>query len=238
MTPEISHALPPFNKRGQRLGAKGIATRDTIMDATLHLLNELPLWQINPSDIAAASDIRQSNFYTYFDNVEEVVLAIALRVEESAPDHRETAPSRLDGAEGLAWVRSIVVASIAEWQTYGPVLRIVEMLADNDVPEFREARRRRLNQLHDILALQIRRAQSSGDLSPRMQVDLTVYSVLSLIRVTAEHYGLTLNFPMTHDDIVATAAHTAHLLLTGKRTDETNQAALPDSRKTAGRATL
>jgi AcrR family transcriptional regulator len=219
--------LPTFNKRGQQLGPKGLATRTAIMNATLALLRELPLWQINPSDIAVASDIQQSNFYTYFDNVEEVILALAARAAQEAPDHRLDAPAQISGAAGMQWIQRIVTDSIAEWLAYGPVLRIVEMLADNDVPEFREARRQRLNQLHDILVEQIRAAQAAGDLHPQMKGEFVSYSVLSLIRVTAEHYNLTRTYPMSNEDIVVTTTRMAHLMLTGRSADYDLAASAP-----------
>jgi AcrR family transcriptional regulator len=208
--------LSPYNKRGQRLGAKGIATRTSIMNTTLELLRDIPLWQLTPSDIASACQIQQPNFYTYFDSIEEVILALAFRAASEAPDLKHEAPAELTGAAGLAWIRRVVEAQVAEWQAYGPALRIVEMLADDDVPAFRQARRQRLDSMRDILAGAVTRAQHEGKLPSELNVRFVVYATLSLIRVAAEHYNLTRAYPMSHDEIVNTSACLSQLLLTGQ----------------------
>lgn len=228
MIETIPGELSLYNKRGQRLGSKGIATRIMIMDTTLNLLKDLPIWQITPSDIASSCNIQQSNFYTYFESVEEIILALAHRAASEMPNHKRDAPPTLEGPAGLAWIEQIVESSIVAWQKYGPVLRVVEMLADDDVPEFRKARQMRYNHWRDILVDSISNAQAAGYLYPNLNIRLAVYQALSLIRITAEHYNLTRSYPMNHREIVTTTAHMTHLLLTGKAClDKPNQTANP-----------
>ena len=79
-------ATPVRNKKGQRIGAKGDRMRQSLMDATAHLLASQPIWLIKVSDIASACGARAPGFYAYFDSVEEVILTLAEQANAARPD--------------------------------------------------------------------------------------------------------------------------------------------------------
>ena len=67
----------------QQLGAKGQRTRQKIMEATAELLRQRAFGDIKITEIARTAGVTQSNFYTYFRGVEEVVLAFAQSTYEA-----------------------------------------------------------------------------------------------------------------------------------------------------------
>ena len=79
-------AQPKENQSGQRMGAKGLKTRRRLIDATVDLLNSIPIRDIKVVDIAARAKTASATFYLYFDSVIEVVCAASAELVQSTPE--------------------------------------------------------------------------------------------------------------------------------------------------------
>ena len=90
MTAGASHKVQPtrskvsHNLAGQRLGRKGLETRERILAAMLRLLDEPDGPPVTLTSVAQEAAIRPTNLYLYFPDFEALLLAALDRVMETA----------------------------------------------------------------------------------------------------------------------------------------------------------
>lgn len=73
---ETSDEIVLLNKAGQKLGRKGLETREKILSATKEILDIAPSGKLTPSSITRRAGLASQSFYLYFENVKEVLLAL------------------------------------------------------------------------------------------------------------------------------------------------------------------
>ena len=203
------------NKLGHRIGARGGRTRRAILDATRTLLDTRHLGEIRVADVASAAGLAPSNFYTYFKEVDEPVLALC---EDAAADC-QTLAAHLDADwsadRAFITARALILDMMEVWRAHGPVLRIEHELADKGEDAFAESRIRRLRRLHLAIERRIAQARAQGyhpeGLSPR----LASYEVVSLIEGVAAGFNL-LRRADTPEAILDTSAHIVVRIITGR----------------------
>src|ERR1700748_398412 len=86
MSDSESTTAPLQNLYGQKLGRKGAETRARLMKAAANLLEKRSIMELTVGDIASAAGTSSSAFYVYFDDVTEVVLAVARTIEQMTPE--------------------------------------------------------------------------------------------------------------------------------------------------------
>ncbi len=208
---------PARNRKGQRLGAKGDRMRQALMDATAHLLATQAPWTIKVADIAAACNVRAPNFYAYFDSVEEVILALAEQADEARPDLVSVIREEWTSETGFAHARRLTELSVGYWESFRPVLRVVDILAEDGDPAFLEARIRRVRPVARAFRERILAAQAAGRLSPEVSPRLCGYSLASQIERWGYHWNLTLSSGIERGQILDTLATLFLSLVAGLR---------------------
>jgi AcrR family transcriptional regulator len=194
-------------------GQKGLRTRRRILDVTAALLADTPVGDLRVTEIARAADIAQPNFYTYFANVEEAILALAQEI--SADSLVAFIEPDWDGEAGVAHARRLVEAAIKLWALHAPVFAIVSVLADRRRGEFAAVRVRQMRMVYKAFEAKVRQAQARGRMPPQITPRLAGYECVGVIGSIGQRYSLLLASGFTHDQLVETTARLLHLIATG-----------------------
>ena len=206
---------PRTNKLGHRIGNRGERTRTIILTAVRDLLETRHLGEIRVADVAEASGIAASNFYTYFKTVDEAVLALC---EVAALDSQGLSvhiEGDWSGSKAFEAAHACILDVLALWARHGPVLRIEHQLADKGDPAFVESRIRRLRRLHLALERRIAQARAGGYHPQGLNPRLASYEVASLLESQAAGFQL-LRRADTDAAIVETSAHIIARMVTGR----------------------
>lgn len=209
------------NKLGQSLGKKGHRTRRQIMDAVIALLEEKHLWDIRLRDISESAGIPITSFYTYFSNINEILLAITEQIREEQKVLARHLEGTWEGPDGLAKIKVLVRKSIDFWSGRRGVLLVLDLLADEGDPKFLVSRIHILRDLHDPIERHIKAAQAAGRISPSFDADLGAYMATNLLIRSTSRYELTKRTGRSKKRIVDTTAESLHRLVTGGETPET-----------------
>lgn len=127
---EVSHNLV-----GQRLGPKGQATRERILDAMLRLLADPDGPSVTLTGVAREAKVGLSNLYLYFPDLGELLLAALQQVTADAEvDHVEKLRRRWPDKDLQASSRAFLGAHFAFWTRHARLLHMRNALADaNDL---------------------------------------------------------------------------------------------------------
>lgn len=203
------------NKLGHRIGARGGRTRTAILDALRALLAERHMGEIRIADLAQAADISAPTFYTYFDTLDEALLALC---EEVASDWQGLAhhlEADWSGGQGLVHARALIMDMLALWARHGAIIRVEQMMADRGAPAFVEARVSRLRRLHLALERRIAQAAHAGLHPAGYDPRLASYEVANIAESAAASFNL-LKRADSDRAIIDTTAHILVRLITGR----------------------
>ena len=202
---------------GRRLGTRARATRRKLLDATTELLQTRGLLDLTVVEIARRVGTSPASFYQYFQNVEEVVLALSDEVGEELGELAGLLEEPWRGRAGFESCRELVRRFIDYWDTNRAVLRIRDLAAQEGSQRFRELRIQSLSLITDRLTEQVAASQQAG----RVAAEVTPYAAASAMvammgRMAAYHQDLeTRGF--TRDDMVETVARIVYQTVTGRR---------------------
>ena len=146
-------AQPKENQSGQRMGAKGLKTRRRLIDATVDLLNSIPIRDIKVVDIAARAKTASATFYLYFDSVIEVVCT---------PEIMALFDSEWTQDNSMEKAISLVRLYIAFWDGHRALLRTRNLAAEEGDVRFVHVREDSVRPLLVALAERIVAAQQAG----------------------------------------------------------------------------
>lgn len=202
---------------GRRLGRRAQATRRKLLDATAELLETRGLLDLTVVEIARQVGTSPASFYQYFQNVEEVVLALSDEVGEELGELAVLVAEPWRGRIGWDLCRELVRRFIDYWDEHRAVLRIRDLAAQEGNTRFREQRIQSLSLITDRLTEKIAEAQQAGKVAD----EITPYAAASALvammgRMAAYHADLeTRGF--TRDDMVETVARIVFQTVTGRR---------------------
>jgi AcrR family transcriptional regulator len=154
--PELQGATAPrYNLMRQRLGVKGAATRQRILDTVVRLANvqtgEVP----SISLISRAAEISKATFYQYFEDfnalVSELLRPAALDVDMLAAALAEHWPQ----SELYERSYAFVAAYFDSWDRHRVPLRLRNILADSGDPVMIEIKLRSVDSLLRALAAKL-----------------------------------------------------------------------------------
>lgn len=150
------------NHLGQKIGSKGQRTRQALIDATIHLLEERGLRDLAVADVARLANTSPATFYVYFRGVSEVVLAALAGAPHTS--------LRLDALMGRNWLGSggedaalaLVDEYTALWAQNRTIFRVRNLAAEEGDERFYQARLDAARPIMEGLTPQIVRAQAAG----------------------------------------------------------------------------
>ncbi len=135
LVPEVS-----TNKQGQALGRKGFTTRLRLMDATRELLKTTSPVELTAVSIAKAAQTSSATFYMYFDDIKEVLIALAEVAGHDTADVFAVLDETWDTANLTRHADRLVAAFYAVWDKHREVLRYRNIEADRGDPGFDKLR--------------------------------------------------------------------------------------------------
>ncbi|MFT3754461.1 MAG: TetR family transcriptional regulator [Pseudoxanthomonas sp.] len=218
MTPK-TRSKPRENKRGQVIGDKGERSRDRLMDGALEVLRRKNIWEVGVIDICAACKVAPSNLYTYFNGVEDVVIALAEREMRQQPDLLGMlSKGPWEGRQAIATARKFVEVCFDFWNRNRPILKTVELLADEGDARFSDIRAKRLLPIYAGMRPLIVKAQRAGLLHKKLDPNIAAICAIGLIESAGMHIPLIVAFDNKLEDLVETQARLLLLHLTGRQT--------------------
>lgn len=119
------------NLSGQRLGRKGLATRDRIVSAMLNLLSDAEGPPLTLTAVAREAGIGLSNLYLYFPGLSDLLLAALSQVMEShAPDFMGIIRKYWPADKLEECCQAFVMAHFEFWSRHVRLLHLRDAIAD------------------------------------------------------------------------------------------------------------
>jgi AcrR family transcriptional regulator len=150
---------PTRNQIGQSMYRKGLERRQKLADATAELLKTTSLTNLKVIDIARAAGCSKPNFYLYFGDVLDAVLAAVERISMATPEIVRIVEA--DWPDGK--VESSAKKFVSEYLRYRHserhVLRVRTVLSAEGEPRFKEAERIANARLLELLTHKIEKHQ-------------------------------------------------------------------------------
>ncbi|MFW2341865.1 TetR/AcrR family transcriptional regulator [Brevundimonas sp.] len=203
------------NKLGHRIGARGGRTRSAILEALRGLLATRHLGEIRIADVAQSAAISAPTFYTYFDTLDEALLALCDEVASDWQGLAHHVEADWSAGQGLTHARALITDMLALWDRHGAIIRVEQMMADRGDPAFAEARIGRLRRLHLALERRIAQAANAGLHPQGYDPRLASYEVANIAESAAASFKL-LKRADSDQAIIETTALILVRLITGR----------------------
>ncbi|MCK9685672.1 TetR/AcrR family transcriptional regulator [Scleromatobacter humisilvae] len=158
-----SPARPRENLYGQKMGRKGAETRARLMKATTNLLEKRSIRDLSVSEIAAVAGTSSSAFYVYFDDVNEIALAIAESVQQITPEIEALLTQHWSHSDAKAKATALIKAYAAFWHEHHAILRVRNLAADEGEKRFEDVRHASVSRIHELLCKRIAAADNGLD---------------------------------------------------------------------------
>jgi AcrR family transcriptional regulator len=105
------------DRDGRLVGKRGLATRDRLLDALSGLVGKVGWRRLTPIEVAREAGVSPAGFYQYFPELEDAVIAFAVRLDEAGggfPEHLRLILCLLE-FEGWKLPRFSNNSTIEEW---------------------------------------------------------------------------------------------------------------------------
>jgi AcrR family transcriptional regulator len=172
---------PAHNQQGQAMGAKGLQTRRSLLDATQALLETVPLRQLRVAQIVRRARTSTSTFYIYFADVPEAVLALLEEATQSPPNLLSMLASPWPPGGDLDRAQAFVTAYIENWQSNAALFRVRNLASDEGDARFVAHRIEAVAPLIEAMAQRVEARRGQGGLPPDLQPHSAAGALLSLI---------------------------------------------------------
>jgi AcrR family transcriptional regulator len=172
---------PALNQQGQAMGAKGLQTRRSLLDATQALLETVPLRQLSVAQIVRRAKTSTSTFYIYFADVSEAVLALLAEATQSPPSLLSLLANPWTPESDLDRARAFVTAYIENWQSHASLFRVRNLASDEGDARFITHRIEAVAPLIEAVAARIEARRLQGRLPRDLQPHSAAGALLSLI---------------------------------------------------------
>jgi AcrR family transcriptional regulator len=148
---------------GRVPGRRGRETRQRLLGCTADMLRTTSYRSLKVIDIAREAGTSPATFYQYFADVEDAILVLA---QEMALDSerlvRLVAEGSWKGRAGYGTALRLTDAFFGFWDQHRPVLRVVDLGAEEGDRRFRQIHLRLLNNVTVALAATIEAVQADG----------------------------------------------------------------------------
>jgi TetR/AcrR family transcriptional repressor of nem operon len=163
--------------------AKGIATRERIVDAASILILEHGVEAAKLEDIQAAAHVSASQLYHYFEDKSALILAVIDHQTEAVLGAHRPVLERLDSFEALEEWRDLIVGSIEAQRCIGgcPLGSLVGSLAESD-PLARAALANSFAEWERLLRVGIETMRDSGELRADVDAASLAISILASVQ--------------------------------------------------------
>lgn len=177
---------------GRVPGRRGRATRQRLLSCTLEMLKTNSYRDLKVVDIAREAGTSPATFYQYFPDVESAVLTLA---EEMSEDKVRFAnivnAATWRGRSGFDSALALADEFLAFWADHQPLLRVVDLAAEEGDLRFRRLRTMMLNEVYNLLAEAIAQMKDDGRHPGEVDPQATAAVLVAMLaHVAAHRYGL------------------------------------------------
>jgi AcrR family transcriptional regulator len=156
--------LPDLRAADGRVpGRRGRATRERLLRCTADMLRSTSYRSLKVIDIAREAGTSPATFYQYFGDVEDAILVLA---QEMALDSERlvgiVGDGTWKGGAGYRTALDLTDAFFAFWDQHRPVIRVVDLGAEEGDRRFRKIHLKLLNNVTVQLAETIKGIQAEG----------------------------------------------------------------------------
>jgi AcrR family transcriptional regulator len=197
-------------------GRRGQVTRRRLLDCTRDALARHPYRDVKVVDIARCAGTSPATFYQYFQDVEHAVLALSDEVALETDRLAERVGGDWAGPAGIETARGVVQGFLEHWERHRPVLRVVELAAEEGDLRFQELRCRPLNTIARALADVVREFQRRGSVPQGIDAMATAGSLVTMLADNASHrYGFEF-WAIEATDVEAVLTRIVYWTVTGQ----------------------
>jgi AcrR family transcriptional regulator len=203
---------------GRVPGRRGRATRQRLLECTKDMLRSSSYRDLKVVEIAREAGTSPATFYQYFPDVESAVLALA---EEMAEDKVRFARIVRDGSwtgrGGFDRALALADEFLAFWDDHQPILRVVDLAAEEGDLRFRRMRTMMLNEVFNLLTDAVSQMKADGRHPDEVSPEATAATMVSMLaHVSAHRYGLEF-WGIPTRDLRVSMARTLYWSVTGQK---------------------
>jgi AcrR family transcriptional regulator len=203
---------------GRVPGRRGRATRQKLLECTAAMLTSSSYREVKVVDIAREAGTSPGTFYQYFPDVESAILAVAEDMVAEGEGFADIVrATRWRGQAGYDGALQLADAFITFWEEHQPVLRVVDLVAEEGDLRFGGIRTRLLNALFNALSEAVADAKKAGrhpaHVDPRAQAGVLV---AMLAQVAAHRFGFEF-WGMRTADLRTSMARILYSSVTGQK---------------------
>lgn len=222
LAPEMPDAGPAGDREADprrplnQLSRKGIETRRRLLDAARTLLATTSPVTLTATAVARLAGISSASLYVYFDDVGDLVHALAGEASEDLDEVMAALDRWCAGLPALEGAKGFSDAFRAHWERYRPILSLRNMEADRGDVRYLKMRRDVGRRIIGVLADLIHRGHADqadfthGDALGRATV---IYSAIERLGAAARIYPEDLV-----DNSRMDAIHTAQIAILAELT--------------------
>jgi AcrR family transcriptional regulator len=204
-----------LDSTGRVLGARALATRQSLLDETRRLLETQSLGELRVAEVARRAGTSPATFYQYFKDVESAVLCLVERATSEMPAIVDLISGEWRGEAGLALGRKIAEAFVRHWDEHGATLRQRNAASDDRNPAFQEIRNRAMAPIMLALANSIERHRPELAKTGESAVAAAGALAAVLERLAAYHHELE-RFDVTRTQLIETMARIVQRTITNE----------------------
>ena len=207
-----STARTEKNLSGQKMGVKGLATRRSVIEATVARLAQTPLRDLKVIDIAEAASVSAATFYLYFDSVIAVVLAAASETTQSTPEILNLLAGPWDARHEGGSAQQLIHMYIEVWDNHRALFRARNLAGEEGDSRFIVARENASRPLLYALAERIDERHHGRKGAPPVQpLALAATLLMMLERLGAVgHFHRERTSRVSYDELVVAATETVN----------------------------
>jgi len=172
-------------RRKQALGRKGLETRGRLMAAADVLLQTVSPVSLSIHAIARQAGTSPATFYVYFDDVSDVVLALAQEASTDLGEIMDALARWRAGLETEAGARAFMAAYQAYWARHRAILVTRNMEADRGDPRFLATRSEAGMTIVRQLAQVIQEGHPAGQLDDEQAIARATVMFAAIERLAA-----------------------------------------------------
>ncbi|MDX2382241.1 MAG: TetR family transcriptional regulator [Acidimicrobiia bacterium] len=166
---------------GRTIGARALATRRRLLDATKDLLARDGVLRLRLVDVTREVGSSPASFYQYFTDIDDALLVLSDEVEESTAELAAQLEKPWTSVDDYAGALAFVGAYVAYWEEHGAVLRARNLKAEEGDARFRAKRSESQLTIMDAMGALVSDSVSDGRLSAEVDSVAAAAGMLAML---------------------------------------------------------